>query len=309
MGIVVLVYFLYVGRITWIAISLQTSFRSVFIKLITRTIYFSLVIIALMAPSFGDIKKEIKAIGKDMYILVDLSNSMNAKDIQPSRLEKMKFELKRITDAFSSDRIGLIIFSSDAFVQCPLTYDIGALNLFIETLNTSLVPSAGTDFAPALEIAMKRFAKMETNNSSNPKSKIVILVSDGEDFGEETEGLADDLERQGIKLFTVGIGTSEGAKIPFENGFKRDNNGKIVVSKLNSDALKKLSDITGGNYYEVSDKQNDVARLINDINKIEGELREVKTVDTSANKYFYFLFAAFIFMVLDILITVKTIRI
>ncbi len=205
-ALVGLFYFLYIVRVSWIAIVLKTNFRSVFVKLFIRTVYFSLIVISLLAPSFGDVKKEIQSIGKDIYFLVDLSNSMNVRDMQPSRLEKVKFELKKIADAFNSDRIGLIIFSSEAFVQCPLTFDQNALNLFIETLSTNLVPSAGTDFAPPIEMVIKRFKNATDENSTNSKSKIVILVSDGEDFGEETEDLADDLDRDGIKLFTLGIG-------------------------------------------------------------------------------------------------------
>ncbi|MFN0050147.1 MAG: vWA domain-containing protein [Cytophagales bacterium] len=304
-----LLYFFYIVRVSWIAIVLKTNFRAVFLKLFIRTIYFTLILIALMAPSFGDVKKEIQSIGKDIYFLVDLSSSMNVRDVQPSRLEKLKFELKKIADAFNSDRIGIIIFSSEAFVQCPLTFDQNALNLFIETLGTSLVPSAGTDFAPPLEMAIKRFVNSTDEDNSNSKTRIVVLVSDGEDFGEETEALSDDLERAGIKLFTLGIGTAEGGKVPFENGFKRDEDGKTVISKLNVKALKKLAAVTDGKYYEISDKRYDVLKLIADINKIEGELRDVKTVDASANKYFYFLFVAFCFIVLDALITIKTIRI
>lgn len=308
-GLAGLLYFLYIIRISWIAIVLKTNFRAVFIKLIIRSIYFVLILICLLAPSFGDVKKEIQSIGKDIYILVDLSSSMNVKDVQPSRLEKLKFELKKIADAFNSDRLGIIIFSSEAFVQCPLTFDQNALNLFIETLSTSLVPSAGTDFAPALEMAIKRFENATDENSTNSKSRIVILVSDGEDFGEETENLADDLDRAAIKLFTLGIGTEAGGKVPFENGYKRDEDGKTVISKLNVKALRKLASTTDGKYYEISDKRYDVMKLINDINKIEGELRDVKTVDASANKYFYFLFVALVFVLLDVLITIKTIKI
>jgi Ca-activated chloride channel family protein len=307
-GVVGFLYFMYIVRISWIAIVLKTNFRSVFIKLIIRSIYFFLIIFALMAPSFGDIKKEIKSVGKDIYILVDLSQSMNVRDVQPSRLEKVKFELKKITEAFSADRIGLVIFSSDAFVQCPLTFDMGAVNLFIETLSTSLVPVAGTDFATAIDLTTKRLKSAEIQ-TKDAKSKVVILISDGEDFGDDTENAADELENQGIKLFTMGVGTENGGKIPDGTGYKRDDDGKLAISKLNSDALKRLADITGGKYYEINAQRNDVNRMINDISLIEGELRDIKTVDASANKYFYFLFIALIFIALDVLITVKTIKI
>ena len=128
-----------------------------------RTIYFALFMIAVLGPSFGGSKKEVKSVGKDIMICVDFSKSMDAFDIQPSRLEKIKFEMKKVVEAFNSDRIGIIIFSSEAFMQCPLTYDQNALNLFIETMNSGLVPSSGTDFGPPLRMALK---KLEENRRS-----------------------------------------------------------------------------------------------------------------------------------------------
>jgi len=125
---------LYVIRVARIGRALNTPFHRIFIKLALRTAAFGLLLFAFLGPSYGDSKKEIKSVGKDIMICVDLSKSMDAFDIQPSRLEKIKFEMKKIVDAFSSDRIGIIIFSSEAFMQCPLTYDQNALNLFIETM-------------------------------------------------------------------------------------------------------------------------------------------------------------------------------
>ena len=139
-----------------IAKLLRTPFYTIVIKLVLRTLFFSLLIISLLGPSFGESKKEVKSIGKDIMFCVDLSKSMDAFDIQPTRLEKVKYEMKKIVGAFSSDRVGVIIFSSEAFMQCPLTFDQNALNLFIETMNTGLVPASGTDFAPPLKMAIQK---------------------------------------------------------------------------------------------------------------------------------------------------------
>ncbi len=125
-------YGLFVFRIVRISRTLNTPFYTIFIKLALRTAFFALLLIAFLEPSFGDSKKEIKSVGKDIMICVDLSKSMDAFDVQPLRLEKVKYEMKRIVEAFNSDRVGVIIFSSEAFMQCPLTYDQNALNLFIE---------------------------------------------------------------------------------------------------------------------------------------------------------------------------------
>lgn len=301
-------YGLYIFRMYRIARRLQSGYKSVFVKLFLRTIYFSLLIVALMGPSFGESKKEVKTIGKDIFIAVDLSKSMDARDIQPSRLEKVKFELKNIVDAFHSDRIGLIIFSSEAFMQCPLTYDQSALNLFIETLNTGLVPSSGTDFGPPIKMALSKFSQGE-DSPARQKSQLMILISDGEDFGEESEGMAREANDKGIKVFTLGVGTAEGSKIPAEGGVLRDRSGNPVITKLNDAELKTIADITDAQYFEINETNNGVSRLINRMKSIEGEVRGTREIDVTTNKYFYFLSLAFCLMVLDVLVSLKTIRI
>lgn len=303
-----LLYVFYFIRIIIAARRLKTSIGSIIIKFIIRSAYFSLFIIALLGPSFGIKHKEIKSVGKDMYMAIDLSNSMNANDIQPSRLEKIKFELKNIVDAFHSDRVGLIIFSSDAFIQCPLTYDQDALHLFIETLNTNLVPNSGTDFGPPLEIALEKLNE-DSPNPIQQKSKIIILISDGEDFGSSTNEAIQALNNAGIKLFVLGVGTERGSKIPVNDSFKKDHDGKAVITKLNSSDLKDLAEQTNGNYFEINENSNGVSRLINAVNNIEGELRDAKEIDVSSNKYFYFLLAAVILLILDFLIRLKVIKI
>jgi Ca-activated chloride channel homolog len=310
--IIVLAFLLFYGfylfRVIRISRLLNTPFSSVFAKLVIRTLFFALIIIAFMGPSFGDSKKEIKSVGKDIMICVDLSKSMDAFDIQPTRLEKIKFELKKVVNAFNSDRIGVIIFSSEAFMQCPLTYDQNALDLFIETMNTNLVPASGTDFGPPLQMALQKLQDPE-GSRTNQKSKVIILISDGEDFGEETEKFAKDIEKEGIKLFTLGIGTERGSQINTGKGYKTDQQGNTVVSKLNSTSLKKLASKTSGEYFEINDYSNDVARLIRTISKIEGETRDARLVDVSANRYFYFLLGALILLMLDIMLSVRTISI
>lgn len=304
-----LFYVLYIFRLIRIARQLNTPFHNVFIKLLLRTVIFGLLIVALLGPSFGDSKKEVTSVGKDIMICVDLSKSMDAFDIQPTRLEKVKFELKKIISAFNSDRNGLIIFSSEAFMQCPLTYDQNALNLFIETMNTDLVPASGTDFGPPLRMAIKKIEEDDESKPNQATSKIIILISDGEDFGKDTENAAKDIEKNGIKLFTLGIGTEEGGKIYASNGYKRDRDGNVVVSKLNTKSLRTLADKTGGQYFEINSNRNDVSRLINTIGKIEGELRDARFVDVTSNRYFYFLGLAIALLLMDILLTVHTIRI
>jgi Ca-activated chloride channel family protein len=301
-------YSFYIIRLWRIGRVLNTPFHTVFVKIILRVSFFALLIMAYLGPSFGLAKREIKSIGKDIMICVDLSKSMDAFDIQPTRLEKIKYEMKKIVAAFNSDRVGVIIFSSEAFMQCPLTYDQNALNLFIETMNTSLVPSSGTDFGPPLKMALKKIND-ENGNAAQQKSKVIILISDGEDFGEETDEVAREVEDNDIKLFTLGVGTEKGGQIQTNRGYKTDNSGNVVVSKLNPISLKALASKTNGQYFEINESRNDVNRLISSIGKIEGELRDARTVDVSANRYFYFLLAAIVLLVIDLLVSLKTVSI
>ncbi len=308
----VVFYGLYIMRVVKIGKRLNTPYATIFIKLVVRTLYFTLFLVALLGPSFGGSKKEVKSVGKDIMICIDLSKSMDAFDIQPTRLEKIKFEMKRLVEAFNSDRIGVIIFGSEAFMQCPLTYDQNALNLFIETINSSLVPTSGTDFGPPLTMALQKLEEDKDKASGPPtqaKSRVIILISDGEDFGEETDEVASKVEKQDIKLFTLGIGTEAGGNIYAGRGLKMDKNGRPVLTKLNSTSLRDLATKTDGQYFEINESKNDVSRLINTISKIEGEVRDARFVDVTANKYFYFLLAASLLLILDILVNIPTLRI
>ena len=304
----IIFYLIYIVRLLRINSSISVSFKGVITKIIFRSTYFFLMIIALLGPSFGSSKKEIKVIGKDIMIAIDLSESMNANDIQPSRLEKIKFELKKIIDEFNSDRIGIIMFSNEAYIQCPLTYDKNALNLFIETLNTGLVPNSGTDFGPPLDLSLDKL--LDDKIQENDKSKIIILISDGEDFGENTYEIVDKIKESSIKLFTVGIGTAQGTRITLRNGlFKKDKDGKEVITKLNSTSLKKIANETKGKYFEISNQINQINGMIYEIKEIKGDLIDSKFMDVTKNKYFYFLFVALILMSMDFLFNFKIIKI
>lgn len=305
----VLAYGLYLVRIIRISRSLNTPYGTVFIKLILRSAVLFLIIVSILGPTFGDARREIKSVGKDIMFCVDLSKSMDAFDVPPTRLEKIKFEMKKVVAAFNSDRLGVIIFSSEAFMQCPLTYDQNALNLFIETMNTSLVPGSGTDFGPPLKMALAKLEE-EERPANQQKSKVIVLVSDGEDFGDDTKEMLQQVEDQGIRLFTLGVGTERGSQIATPRGsYKTDQQGNPVVTKLNASSLKELASKTDGQYFEINESRNDVNKLINAINKIEGQVRDARVVDVSANRYFYFLTAALLLLVLDVLVSVRTVKI
>ena len=298
-------YFLYLVRIYKINQQIKVNLKAVFMKFILRVTLFTLLIISLLGPNFGIKEEKVEVVGKDIMIAVDLSESMNANDIQPSRIEKVKFEIKKIVDEFSGDRIGIIMFSGEAFVQCPLTYDKNALNLFVETLNTGLVPNSGTDFGPPLELGLSKLQD-ENSGDNDFKSKIIILFSDGEDFGEDTDQSIEKIKENSLKLFSVGIGTDEGSKILDDFGnFKKDNEGNDVITKLNSSSLRETADKTGGKYYEISKNKNEINQMITEIKNIKGDVIDQQTSNISENKYFYFLLSALVLVAIDFIFVSK----
>jgi Ca-activated chloride channel family protein len=301
----VVLYGVFVWRTLRLARLLKSPGSYVFVKLIIRTVYVGLALVALLGPTFGKIKQEVKAMGKDIYLAVDVSESMNAIDVSPSRLDKVRFELRSLLNILSGDRLGLIVFSDEAFLQCPLTYDQGAINLFVETLSTRIINGGGTDLAKPLDVALKRFAKSEAAESA----KAVVLISDGEDFGDGYSSMLDDLERARIKVFTIGVGTAEGSAIPEGTHLKLDDDGKQVISKLNADPLREIARRTGGRYYELSKNSNGFPALGRDLQALQGQVIEVKKLDVAANKYAYALALALLLALIDVMVPVRVLRI
>ncbi|MBC5772618.1 VWA domain-containing protein [Pontibacter sp. KCTC 32443] len=302
-------YIGYLWRVKRVAEFFGQRPHGVWVKFVLRHLYLILIVIAILGPSFGAMKKEIKTIGKDLYIAIDLSASMNATDVQPSRLEKTKQEVERLITRFNSDRIGLIVFGDDAYIQSPLTYDQNALQLYTRTLYTRLLPNTGTDYEPVLKLALDKFGQLGNSPAAEQKARVLVLISDGEDFGDDVEQLAEQLREQNIRVFTLGVGTTEGSRIPQGNGFKHDNDGNVVITKLQPEPLVKLAELTNGQYFEVNDRISEISKLVSAINNIEGELRESKTIDVTANKYVYPLALALVLILLDALLTIKIVRI
>ena len=302
LAIFFILYIIYLGRIFWIARSLKTSARSSILKFILRTIYFVFIILALLNPSFGDTKGTAKAEGKDIFLLIDISKSMDATDIQPSRLEKAKFEINRFINHFDKDRVGLIVFSEDAFMLSPLTFDRNAINLFVPKINTNLMPEGGTDFEPALTLAVDKLLKTK----SKAQSKVIILISDGENFGESNKKMINQINQKGINFFAMGIGTLNGITLRDGNNFKKDKDGNIIVTKLDNNLLKKISQETGGKYLEINSITGSFNNLITEVEQVVSDLIDARQVDVISNKYFYFLIIALFLLAIDVFLSVRT---
>ncbi len=202
------------------------------------------VAIALAGPRYGFRWQEINQRGVDLVIALDCSRSMTATDIQPTRLERAKREVFDLLAMLQGDRVGLVAFSGTAYLQCPLTLDYNAFNLFLNALSPDYLPVGGTDITAATQTAMESF------DPKSPADKAVILITDGENTGSEDPlKAAETLKQKGIKLFCIGVGGAEGVPIPeAAGGFKKDRSGQIVLSRLDETTLKKMAVITGGTY-------------------------------------------------------------
>ena len=275
--------------------------RSVFkgvLKLVVVCLGLAGIIIALVNPKIGTKTETVKREGVDIVFAVDVSKSMLAEDVAPSRLEKSKQIVSQVINQLGNDRVGIVGYAGGAYPVLPITSDYSVAKMFLQNMNTDIVSSQGTAIADALELSAGFFDNTQT-------SKLIILISDGEDHGEGSEEAALNLKDKGIKLITVGVGTEKGGPIPLKrNGrtesFKRDNEGNVVITKMYPDALKTIAKQTKGGYVhgkstrEVADY---VKNALENMEKTEFESKEMAVYDS---QYQWFLGAAFVLLLLDV---------
>ncbi|WP_025763722.1 vWA domain-containing protein [Dyadobacter tibetensis] len=298
-------YIIYIFRTVRVAHQLRTTARSLVVKLVLRSGAFSLLIISLLGPSFGEAQKEVKGIGKDIYVLVDLSLSMQAPDVTPNRLEKVKFELNRFVESQAANRIGIIVYSNNAYVQVPLTYDKDALKAFVQSLQTDLIPGNGSDLCTALQLA---FNKMTGDASPEERSKMLVIFTDGEQSAQCSGALYNNIRRYGIAVEAVGVGTLTGSSIKVGKELLRNEDGDVVVSRLEEKFLKNLVSQVKGNYFILNNITNEMEAMVQAVNNTTGSFVDTRTLMIDTNKYYYFLGAALVLVLMDVLITIGTFR-
>jgi Ca-activated chloride channel family protein len=299
------VYVLYILRTFRIAKKFGTKPRSLFIKLIHRTLILGLMLTALAGPYFGEVERKLLVLGKDIYLAVDVSRSMEATDVVPSRLEKVKYELNLLTQQLANNRIGLIAFSNDAFIQSPLTYDTESLQFLIQSLDTQLLPRQGTNVCAAIQLA---YDKMQVASDVN-NSKVLVVLTDGEEGTRCSSELLQKLKREEYQVFYVGVGTVGGSTIPTPDGPLRDDRGEVVVTRLDESALLKLADETSSSYFRIDDENVETEELIQSISTSQTHRVDTRSIDVADNKYYYFLGIALLLLTLDVLITFRTFRV
>lgn len=293
-------YAAYSIRIILLTKKAGQSSRRILYKFFLRSFYFLLLIAALLGPSFGKIKTDASTTARDIYFVLDVSKSMDAADIVPSRIEKAKFEIADLCKSLPGDRVGLIIFSSDAFIQCPLTQDREAFNLFVESVNTNLIKPSGTDIASGLQLAAKKQAE------TPPATKAIILISDGEDFGTEAYEAARALRSEKIDLYVIGIGTETKGLVAVGDHPQKPDQAKAVG--LRSEELEELAAAARGKYFQLDDSFDRPSMLTEAIESKTARIRDLSELDISANKYYYFLIIALVLICLDALFKVRIIR-
>lgn len=283
-------------------------------KLPLRLLATAGLLLAWLGPLLGVSQQAVRTTGQDVWLLVDVSRSMDAADVAPTRLLRAQAELQRLAAQFPADRLGLLVFGAEAFVQCPLTYDQAALQTFIGTLSTRLAPPGPTSLREPLDLLLRRLSTSTPPADNDPgapapRATAVVLVSDGEDFGENLEPAVQALSRAGARVYAVGVGTSAGAPLLAPTGRPLlDAKGRPVRSRLREAPLLQLAAQTGGRYLELNDTQNGFPALLSLLRNAPAPTQQVRTIPVANNRYRYPLAVALLLLTLDVALTVTVIR-
>lgn len=275
-----------------------------YLKFILAMLGLSLIIISAANPRVGSKLREAKREGIDIVLALDISKSMLAEDLKPNRLERAKHSISKLIDNLETDRVGMIIFAGGANVLFPLTADYAAAKMFLSTLDPEFISEQGTAFSEAINIAVDKF------HTNEKQKKALIIISDGEDHDEESIEAAGKAADKGFVIFSIGVGSVEGAPIPiYSNGkitsYLKDDDGKTVISKLNEITLKNIAEKAGGSFIRYSITDPNLKELIDRIDKMEKKQYEMKKFEQYDNKFQYFLGAGLLLLLIDALLTTK----
>ena len=270
-----------------------------------RTIKFLLLVFAIgfltlgiANPQIGTKMEEVKRAGVDIMIALDVSNSMKAEDIKPNRLESAKQEISRMLDKLQNDRIGIIVFGGDSYLQLPLTADYSAGRLILSTIDVDVVPVPGTAIGSAIRLAMKSFVAGEQ------KHKVIILITDGENHEDDAIAAAKEAHEDGTIIHTIGMGSIDGAPIPlYQNnvqaGYKKDEEGTVVVTKLDEQALLQIAEAGGGKFIRATNQQSELDAVLKEIESMEKKEFGAKVFTEYEDRFQYFLAAALLLIVAE----------
>jgi Ca-activated chloride channel family protein len=276
------------------------------IVLLLLAVFFLL--FSLARPQLGTKLTLMKREGVDIVIAMDCSFSMLAEDFKPSRLEKAKQEVNGLISRMRGDRVGLVAFAGVAFIQCPLTLDYSASQMFLDIMDADLIPQPGTAIGDAIRTSVKAF------NQKERKYKVLILLTDGEDHDSDPLEAAEEAAAEGIRIYAIGIGSVQGEPIPMRNkrgkitGYKKDEEDNVVVSKLDETTLQKIALITGGKYYHATSGEMELDKIYDDISKMEKKELEGKLMTQYEDRYQIFLFLSILLLTVEFLISERRSR-
>ena len=227
--------------------------------------------LAAARPQVGTKLGVVKRQGVDLMIAVDVSASMEARDLAPNRFEKARREAQSLINMLDGDRVGVVAFAGEPFVQCPLTLDYGAASMLLATLRPDMLPTPGTAVAAAIRAAASSMA------TQTDRAKVLVVMTDGEDHGSDPVGAAREAAEAGIRIYTVGFGSTAGVPIPLSgderSGYKKDRGGQVVLSRLDEATLVDIADATGGRYLRATDGEREIDVLREEISRLQkGEI-------------------------------------
>ena len=257
---------------------------------------YTLPVFAAARPQFGSKLREEHSRGVEMMLVVDVSNSMMAEDFEPNRLERTKYAIGKLFEGLQQERVGLVVFAGEPKVQLPITSDYRMAQAFAKRISPSLVGEQGTAIGRALEQAMLSFS------SQSEQSRVIVLITDGENHEDDAVEAARKAAEQGIRIYTIGIGTPEGAPIQIDGDFIKDENGEMVVSKLDEAMLEQIASITGGAYVRATKQSIGLEEIVKSIDEMEKSDLATVRFEEYNEQYQYPLAAALVLLVLDVFI-------
>jgi Ca-activated chloride channel family protein len=255
-------------------------------------------LIGLANLQFGTKVEEVKREGIDLMIALDVSNSMLAEDLSPNRLERSKRAIFQLIQKLHNDRLGIIVFAGDAYVQLPITTDYSSAKLFLETIGTDIVPTQGTSIGAAINLAMESF------DFENGTSKSIIVITDGENHEDDAKEAASEASAKDVLVHTIGMGSEKGGPIPvYKNGaqidFRKDNQGNTVVTKLNETMLKEIAAAGNGSYVRASNANAGLGIIMEEIDKMEKKEFGSKSFKDYEDRFQIFLIIALILIIIE----------
>ncbi len=264
-----------------------------------------LLILAAARPQMGSKIEKAKRKGVELMLCLDISNSMLANDIKPTRLERSKQAIIQLIKRLDNDKIGIVVFAGKSFVQLPLTDDYGAALMYVDRINTDLIYSQGTAIGSAIDLAAESFQKTKTK----PRNRAIIVISDGENHEDDAMDAAKRAKANFVKVHTIGVGTPEGAPIPSVNGtqvdYKRDADGQVVVSKLNEQMLRDIADKGDGVFIRANNSDFGLDKIFDQVAKMEKEEFESINYSDYEDQYISFILLAFVILLVEQLLNYR----